>query len=100
MAGRITLDGVGFTYTGSETAVLADIFRTLTSRRPTKREQQVLTTLYEQQLEYFQQDGKRADQYLKTGDSAVDQTIDKTRLAAAASVANTLLSFDEAVMRR
>jgi hypothetical protein len=81
-------------------AVLDEMFRVLTSRRPTEGETAVLKKLYQQQLGYFQEEAGRAAEYLKTGDAPVDQSLDAPRLAAAASVANALLSYDEAVMRR
>ena len=81
-------------------AVLVDMFRLLTSRRPSEAEQVVLRSLFDQQLTDFTNDAERAAQYLKTGDAPLDDSLDAPRLAALAVVANTLLSFDECVMKR
>lgn len=79
---------------------LKTLFRTLTTRMPTDGEQEILEQLYAEQFEYFTADKKRADAYLKTGDRAPDKSLDQTRLAALASVANALFSFDEVTNRR
>ncbi|MDA1052697.1 MAG: DUF1553 domain-containing protein [Planctomycetota bacterium] len=81
-------------------AALVDMFRLLTSRRPRDAEQDVLRSLYDQQLMAFANDVEQASQYLKTGDAPLDDSLDVPRLAALAVVANTLLSFDECVMKR
>jgi hypothetical protein len=80
--------------------VLEDMFRLLTSRRPTAAEQQSLNGLYEKQLAYFRKDKTRATDYLKTGDSPLDSKVDPVRLAAVSAVANALFCFDECVMKR
>jgi hypothetical protein len=81
-------------------AVLNDMFRLLTSRRPSDAERGVLLELYQQQLAYFEQHPDRAEEFLKTGDKPRDEGIPAARLAAAGLVANTLLNFDESVMKR
>lgn len=81
-------------------ALLRDLFRTLTSRKPTDREQQVLQKLFDQQQTYFQDHPERTDQYLRVGDSAINTKLDKRQLAVTASVANALMNFDEALMKR
>ena len=79
--------------------VLEKIFRTLTSRHPDSEEQKIIQRLYQQQLSYFQETPKRADEYLAVGDNAIDPKLDKATLAAAAAVANALLSHDDVVMK-
>jgi hypothetical protein len=81
-------------------SLFTDLFRILTSRRPTAQERQILINLHEQQIDYFTRYPDRATQYLKTGDTLVDRNIDPTKLAAIAAVTNTLIVFDEAVMKR
>jgi hypothetical protein len=81
-------------------AVLVDAFRTLTSRRPHAAELDVLHELYQQQLAYFRGDLERADQYLLTGDSRRDPSLDTAQLAATSVVVATLLNHDECVTRR
>ncbi|MFP6576895.1 MAG: DUF1553 domain-containing protein, partial [Pirellulaceae bacterium] len=81
-------------------AIIVDMFRLLTSRHPTDQETAVLTKLVEEQANYFQEDPKRAEAFLKNGDAPRDAKIPAVRLAAIGMLANTLLNFDECVMRR
>jgi mono/diheme cytochrome c family protein len=81
-------------------AIIVDMFRLLTSRRPTAAETTVLSKLVEEQIAYFQQDPKRAETFLKTGDTARDPKIPAVRLAAIGMLANALMNFDECVIRR
>ncbi|MEO2045240.1 MAG: DUF1553 domain-containing protein [Pirellulales bacterium] len=87
-------------YGDDRESLFTDLFRILTSRRPTAQERQILINLHEQQIDYFTRYPDRATQYLKTGDALADRDIDPTKLAAIAAVTNTLIVFDEAVMKR
>ena len=77
-----------------------DLFRTLTSRQPTKQELDVLNALYKSQYEQFKKEPQRTKQYLSVGDHKPDEKLDPAVLAAMSVVANTLLNFDEAVMKK
>ena len=81
-------------------AALNEMFRTLTSRKPTSEEISVLYKLFDQQAKRFKSSPKQADEYLKTGDTKTDDDVSKIRLAALTVVANTLMNFDESVMKR
>jgi hypothetical protein len=76
------------------------MYRLLTSRRPESGERDVLIKLYERQLKFFQQDTDSAKHFLSTGDSPLPAAVDLPRLAAWGVVANTLMNFDESVVRR
>ncbi len=78
---------------------LETLFRTLTSRRPSEAELEILADLYQSQLAYFEKDPGRAAAYLKTGDRAADPKLNPHQLAALSAVANALLSFDEVTNR-
>ena len=80
--------------------IATEMFRSLTSRRPTEAEQAVLLELYQKQFAYFSADAERAKRYLSTGDAARNAGIKAERLAALAAVANALFNFDESVMKR
>ncbi len=80
--------------------ILVDLFRSLTSRHPTEVELDVLGELHTKQLRYFQADPKRAEEYLSVGDAAKDKLLDPARLAAFATVANTLMSFDDCITKQ
>ena len=81
-------------------AMVVEMFRRLTSRTPTKREREILGRGFAEQLAYFEADPKRADVFLKTGKAPIEKTLPPARIAAAAMVANTLMNFDECVMKR
>ena len=81
-------------------AIIVDMFRLLTSRRPTAKESAVLTKLVEEQVSYFQEVPQRAETFLKNGDAPRDDKIPAVRLAALGMLANMLMNFDECVMRR
>ena len=80
--------------------ILDDMFRILTSRRPSTMERRILKDLYDRQLARFKEDPDRADALIGIGDSPADANVPTAELAAATMVANSLMSFDEAVMKR
>ncbi|MEK6476895.1 DUF1553 domain-containing protein [Catalinimonas sp. 4WD22] len=75
-------------------------FQALTSRRPDPRELQLLTSLYQEELEVFKSDPVSADSLLQVGEYPRDQQLAKAELAALTVVANTLVNYDEAVFKR
>ncbi len=86
---------------GDDRRAFADeLFRVLTSRRPTEPERAALVTLFEDQLAHFQKNAAAAQAFLKVGDAAIDKRIVPARLAAAAVVASMMMNYDESVMKR
>lgn len=77
-----------------------DAFRTVTTRAPTDDEVEVCVDLYDSQLVYFDADSQRSNSFLAIGDAVVDKTISPAHLAALTVVVNTLMNFDESVMKR
>jgi hypothetical protein len=85
---------------GKETNLLAtDMFRALTSRQPTTKELGIVVGLYEKQLAEYAQNVTAASQLLSIGDTR-SETSEPAQLAAWTVVANTLMNFDECVMKR
>ena len=80
--------------------MLAEMFRTLTGREAREAERQILERLHKEQLKYFEANPANAKAFLDTGDAAADKKLEPARLAAIGAVANVLLNFDEAVMKR
>lgn len=80
-------------------AVLAEMFERLTSRAASKKEIQVVERLYREQLEYFEKVPDEVGKYLQVGDRPPSFEVNP-RLAAMTSVANTLLGFDDVVMKK
>ena len=81
-------------------AVVEEMFRVLTSHRPSAQEREILNKLYREQLSNFEQNPEQAEQFLKTGDAPRDESIPAARLAAAGVLASALMNFDEYVMKR
>jgi hypothetical protein len=79
---------------------IAWLFRAVTGRKPTAKEQTILTRLLAEQRELFAADVSAAEKLLKVGESKADASLDKLELAAGAVLANALLNHDDAVMRR
>jgi hypothetical protein len=79
--------------------IIVDLFRTLTSRTPVTQESAVLEKLFLAQRDYFENNSHATYQFLAVGESK-SQSDEPTTLAAWSSVANTLLNFDECVMKR
>jgi hypothetical protein len=80
--------------------VIEDMFRTLTSRRPSASEHKTLHVFYERQRARFANNPDRAGELLCVGDTPTNAELPKEQLAAMTMVANILMSFDEAVMKR
>ncbi len=70
------------------------------SRRPDQRETEILTQLYDEQLEHFRSHPADAEELLKIGQFPHDTNITPINAAAAAILAQALLNHDECVMKR
>ena len=81
-------------------AILQEMFRLLTSRRPTDKDADILADLLRSQQAHFTAHPAAATEYLSVGKLQVDESLDPIRLAAWASLANTLFAFDECMMKR
>ncbi len=81
-------------------AALRDLFRLLTSRRPTDTELTVLKKLHAAQIERFTTQPEQALALLGMGAQPRDESLEPNHVASLAVVANTLFNFDECVTRR
>ena len=70
------------------------------SRKPDERETQILSQLYNEQLDHFRSRPTDAEELLKTGQAPHDSTIPAIDAAAATMLAQALLNHDECVMKR
>ena len=75
-------------------------FRTVTGRRPSDKELELLVRLFDEQKEEFAKEPKAAEKLLAVGDSPSDAKLDRVELAAAATLALAILNHDDAVNRR
>jgi hypothetical protein len=85
---------------GSDTARMAILFRSSTGRDPTDRETAVLVKLFETQRASYANDQTAMYKLLAVGDRPGNSSRSRPDLAAAATVALTILNHDEAVNRR
>lgn len=81
-------------------ARLAWAFRLVTGRPADAKELALLGDLYAEQLATFTADPAATVAFLNFGDTKPDPALPAPELAANATVAQALLNFDEAVMRR
>ncbi|MEO0339459.1 MAG: DUF1553 domain-containing protein, partial [Bacteroidota bacterium] len=72
------------------------VFRALTSRPPTEREQNLLQRQYQEELAYFKEENSRAEEYLAIGKNRWDRTLPAEEIAALTRVANTVMNTTEA----
>jgi hypothetical protein len=79
---------------------LAWAFRTVTSRVPKDREREVLKKLFDEQKDIFEKDSEAANKLLKVGETANDPALKGSYIAAGTALAEALLNYDEAVMKR
>lgn len=83
----------------NDQAILKEMYRVLTSHEVSDRELSVIQRLLESQIEQFQAEPDSAKAYLSVGEK-VAQEPESARLAALTVVANALLGFDDAVMKK
>ena len=74
-------------------------FRLATARQPTPRELIVLRRVFEQQLARFNSDPTAATKLLAVGESARNEQLPVSELAAWSAVANVILNLDETVTK-
>ena len=75
-------------------------FRLLTSRHPLDHELTLLKDLYEQERDVFEANRANAQSLLRVGEYPRDASLDLSEVAALTVVANTMMNFDEAVIKR
>lgn len=75
-------------------------FRIVTSRIPTAAELKVLEQLYREQIQYFEEDRKRTEEFLSIGDHQPSDHLNATELAAMTVVAETLLNLNETITKQ
>ena len=74
-------------------------FRLVTGRKPTKKEIDVMESVFHKQATSFSNDLPAAHQLLTVGDSAADPNLDTATWAAWTMVCRMLLNLDEAITK-
>ncbi|MFN3850839.1 MAG: DUF1553 domain-containing protein [Spirosomataceae bacterium] len=76
-------------------------FKAIISRPPRMRELNLMTKLYQEQLADYQQNPKEAEEVLKVGEfRSKIENADNLQIAAMTIVCNTIMNYDEAVVKR
>ncbi len=78
---------------------IAFAFRTVAARYPTAKETALLTEAYNEYREAFAGDEEAARQLIAVGESEPDPSLAPIALAAATTLANTLLNLDEVLTK-
>lgn len=76
------------------------MFRTVISRQPNEREQQLLLNSFQAQLSHFRRNPKDAENLLAIGEKRSDGKLNSAELAAYATVASLILNLDEAITKQ
>ncbi len=75
-------------------------FRLMTSRRPSPRELELLTSLYREECQRFENQLEAAKKFVAIGEAVRDETLPLHHVAAMTIVMQALMSFDECVTKR
>ncbi|MDO1451179.1 DUF1553 domain-containing protein [Rhodocytophaga aerolata] len=75
-------------------------FRLTTGRKPRHQEIDLLKELYQSQYTRFSKNSKQAEELLQVGEYKQESGMNKTKTAALAMVASTLINHDESYMKR
>ena len=75
-------------------------FELICGRKPNAKETELIQKQYQFALKRYRENPQAAAELLTVGEHPFDQSLDKVETAALAMVANTILNFDEAYMKR
>ena len=74
-------------------------FRLTTARKPNPREIEILNDTLAKQSAIFKADPKKAEEFLKVGESKRDESIDPVEHATWSIISQMVLNLDETVTR-
>ncbi|MEQ6120159.1 DUF1553 domain-containing protein [Reichenbachiella sp. MALMAid0571] len=95
-ASRVLSERLIETKEDNPTVWIENAFKSLVSRNPSSEEEKLLMEVYQSELQRFKEDDSSKTDVLKIGESAIDQGIDQSKLAALTIVVSTILNLDEA----
>ena len=99
-AARVLAEQLLAEYSGVADQTLERAFALLTSRRPDDKEKRILGAMYAEQLEWYRAHPDDAAKLVAIGDRKPDVALPAAEVAAAASVINALMNYDESVVKR
>ncbi len=85
--------------TDSEAAI-EEMFRLLTSRKPTHAEMEILARLHREQSAYFEKNPEAASRFLGNATARIEPGLEPNRLAALGTVGLALMNFDDCLRKR
>jgi hypothetical protein len=85
--------------TDSEAAI-QEMFRLLTSRKPSHAEMEVLERLHREQSAYFENNAESASRFLGNANARIEPGLEPNRLAALGTVGLALMNFDDCLRKR
>jgi len=83
----------------SQAEIISTAFERIICRKPTDAELKQLNTIYEGQLNFYQQNPAEASKFLASGEYPIPSDINKVTLAANAEVVQTLYNLDETIVK-
>lgn len=92
--------GEQITRVSDEREGIANAYRRLTGRMPGEKELDLLVALQQNELRKFRDHPEKTKGWLTTGQYAVDQRLDKYRIAANTVVASTIMNSDATLTKR
>lgn len=84
----------------ADSARLDKAFRLITGRHPQEAERRILEEFYLEELRRFEKVPREALDYLSTGTQQWDRSLPPGKIAALATVANSIMNTDEAITRK
>ncbi len=81
-------------------ALVAEAYRSFTSRLPNDKERKILRAIYDEQLAHFEAHPDQAKGLIGTGAAPAAKDLPPHQVAAAAILVNAIMNLDEAVTKR
>jgi hypothetical protein len=99
-AARVLAERLLAEYSGAADRALERAFEILTSRRPDDDEKRIIGEMHATQLDWYRAHPDDAAKLVAIGDKKPDAALAAADVAAAASVINALMNYDESVVKR
>ena len=99
-AARVLAERLLAEYSEEPDQALERAFALLTSRQPDDEEKRIIGEMHAAQIDWYQAHPEDAAKLVAIGDTKPDATLAAADVAAAASVINALMNYDESVVKR
>jgi hypothetical protein len=99
-AARVLAERLLTEYSGVPDRAMEQAFELLTSRRPDDDEKRIIGEMHAAQLDWYRAHPDDAAKLVAIGDKKPDAILPAVDVAAAASVINALMNYDESVVKR